>query len=276
MLRDHHSQGLVQLYHGGLRSPSRLTGVQPLSASPIAAGDDTGEGAREATGEEIEEIIEAFVQAAHRAYRAGFTGVEIHGAHGYLLTQFIDPSTNQRRDQWGGSLENRSRILMEIVRRIRTLITEPFILGVRISPEAYQAGQQLKLEESLEIARMLEQEKVDYLHISLGDVFRKPLSALDGAKTVVEHFAELPHKMALMVAGGLSSPEQAKQALSLGADLLALGRIAIAYADWPRLAGEPGFQPLPPPYDPVYLGRQGLSIGFVNYMKRWKGFVLES
>jgi 2,4-dienoyl-CoA reductase-like NADH-dependent reductase (Old Yellow Enzyme family) len=90
--------------------------------------------ARAATIQDIERVIHQFVDAAVRAHRAGFDGVELHGAHGYLLHQFLSRKTNQRKDEWGGSFENRTRLLRTIARRIREKLPRSFILGVRLSP----------------------------------------------------------------------------------------------------------------------------------------------
>jgi 2,4-dienoyl-CoA reductase-like NADH-dependent reductase (Old Yellow Enzyme family) len=272
-LHESRSLGVVQLYHGGVRSPSSLTGVQPISASDLPPGDMWGEGARAATEAEIEEVIEAFASAAQRAWKAGFAGIEVHGAHGYLITQFIDFHCNQRQDRWGGVLENRARLLLDIVKRIKQRVPRTFILGVRISPEAYQAGQGLRLEESLQLADWLDELGIDYLHVSLGDVLRKPIEAVGPFETTLEHFAQRRRRYALMVAGGVMDPEQAEQALARGADWVALGRAGIACADWPLAAQRPGFVMPRPPYTEEHLAAQGLGPLFIEYMKRWKGFV---
>ncbi|HEB91821.1 MAG TPA: NADH:flavin oxidoreductase, partial [Deltaproteobacteria bacterium] len=128
-IRANDSVALVQLHHAGMRSPAGLIGQTPVCPSE---NDETG--ARALTLPEVEELIADFVAAAGRAERAGFDGVEIHGAHGYVLGQFFSPTINRRSDRYGGTLEGRSRILFEIVEGIRRACRPDFIVGVRLSP----------------------------------------------------------------------------------------------------------------------------------------------
>ncbi|MFY0539228.1 hypothetical protein [Nannocystis pusilla] len=126
--------GLVQLYHGGVRSPSRLTGRRPWSASSFTeAGRPDFEVPRAAEVSDIEAAIDAFEQAARRTAAAGFHGVELHGAHGYLLGQFLSGTMNQRTDEWGGSFANRARLIRTIARRVRAATPAEFLVGARIS-----------------------------------------------------------------------------------------------------------------------------------------------
>src|SRR4051812_10714409 len=108
----------VQLFHGGLRSPSALTGQEPWSASAVPA-TQASEAARAATDADISRVIADFRDAAQRAHQAGFAGVELHGAHGYLLCQFLSATLNTRTDGWGGSLTGRARLLRETLRAVR-------------------------------------------------------------------------------------------------------------------------------------------------------------
>ena len=120
-IKAHGSVAALQMHHAGMRSPKDLIGQAPLCPS-----DDEETGARAMTTAEVEQLVEDFVAAAERSERAGFDGVEIHGAHGYLFTQFLS-AHNQRQDQWGGSFENRARLLCEATRAVRARI------AVRIS-----------------------------------------------------------------------------------------------------------------------------------------------
>jgi 2,4-dienoyl-CoA reductase-like NADH-dependent reductase (Old Yellow Enzyme family) len=118
---------IVQLHHAGMRSPRELIGTQPVCPS-----DDAETGARALTLEEVERLKEDFIAAAVRAERAGFDGVELHGAHGYVLCQFLSAETNRRNDRYGGSLENRSRLLFDIVAGVRAKCRSDFTVGVRL------------------------------------------------------------------------------------------------------------------------------------------------
>ena len=112
---------MVQLHHAGMRSPAELIGEPPLCPS-----DNEETGARAMTTEEVEQLGEDFVSAAVRAEKAGFEGVEIHGAHGYILAQFLSGKINQRQDQYGGSLENRGRLIRDIIDGVRARCSKRF------------------------------------------------------------------------------------------------------------------------------------------------------
>ena len=144
-LRAAGSRSAVQLYHGGRRAMA-LPGERP-----VAPWDDEETGARALSTGEVEQLVEDFVLAALRAERAGFDGVELHGAHGYLLAAFLDTQNNRRTDRYGGSLENRSRVIREIIDGIRARTGQDFQLGVRISPERWN----IDIGEARELATQL-------------------------------------------------------------------------------------------------------------------------
>lgn len=148
----------LQLFHGGVRVPESIS-ADPISSSDIVMGKAH---AREMTLEEIEQVKQDFINAAVRAEKAGFHGVELHGAHSYLLTQFFSMKVNKRRDVYGGSLENRSRIATEILHGIRARVSADFIIGIRMG--CNENG----LEGSIEMAKLFEQSGMDFLHISTG------------------------------------------------------------------------------------------------------------
>src|SRR5512138_47850 len=160
LLREQGTASMVQIFHGGLRADPSVTGVQPWSATDV-------EGARAATEDDIRRVMVQFVDAAARARRAGFDGVEIHGAHGYLFTQFLSATQNQRTDGWGGPLENRARLLRETMRAVRERVGPSFTVGVRLSPEDFGNAKGLDLDESLQVARWLADDSADFIHLSL-------------------------------------------------------------------------------------------------------------
>jgi 2,4-dienoyl-CoA reductase-like NADH-dependent reductase (Old Yellow Enzyme family) len=136
--------------------------------------------------------VEAFVAGAVRADRAGFDGVEIHGAHGYLVCAFLSAELNLRTDRYGGSLENRARFLFEIIDGIRRRCRPDFILGVRLSPERFG----LRLPEIVEVAaELLSGDRIEFLDMSLWDCFKKPAGDADGERFLIEHFTDLPRPM---------------------------------------------------------------------------------
>src|SRR5271170_5232818 len=152
-IRAEHSVAVAQLHHAGMRSPADLIGVQPVCPS-----DNDEFKARALTGAEVEQVTGDFIAAAERAERAGFDGVELHGAHGYLLCAFLSPETNRRDDRYGGSVENRARIVFDIIKGVRERTRPDFQLGLRLSPERFG----LKFAEQLALAeRMLTSGDLD-------------------------------------------------------------------------------------------------------------------
>ena len=145
-IKKHESLAIAQLHHAGMRSPEELINTQPVCPS-----DDISTGARSLSFEEVLELRDDFIAAAVRAKKSGYQGVEIHGAHGYILSQFLSSEINRRQDEYGGSNENRSRIIFEIVEGIRKDCGKDFVLGVRLSPERFG----LKLGEIKEVCEEL-------------------------------------------------------------------------------------------------------------------------
>lgn len=261
------SLAMVQLHHGGIRAPRPLTGVDPVGPSAHAKT-----GARALSVPEIEQLVEDFARAAKRAELAGFDGVELHGAHGYLLCLFLSPELNQRDDAYGGSLENRARLLFAIVDAIRARCRPDFVLGIRLSPERFG----VRLLEIRELAqRLIDTGKLDFLDLSLWDCAKEPEEPELRGRRLISWFMDLDRRgVRLGVAGKLHDPADVERVLSEGADFAILGRVAILHHDYPnRLAADPGFTPLRPPVTRAHLAREGLSEPFVRYMGTWPGFV---
>jgi 2,4-dienoyl-CoA reductase-like NADH-dependent reductase (Old Yellow Enzyme family) len=268
-IREAGSLSSVQLHHAGMRSPEEFIGEKPLCPS-----DNAETGARALTLAEVEELVEAFIVAAERADRAGFDGVEVHGAHGYLICQFLSPDINQRDDAYGGSLEKRSKFLFDIVDGIRSRCREDFQVGVRLSPERFG----MRLEEVLSVSqRLFDEGQIDYLDASLWDVYKEPNEEAHQGRRLLEYFVELERgDTRLGAAGKISSAADARWCLEQGLDFVTLGRSAILHHDFPqRCKGDPEFTPASLPVSAKYLADEGLSPVFVNYMRRWKGFVTE-
>ena len=274
-IHQYGSLGIVQIFHGGARSPEALTGKQPWSASAHTIGSAGKETQiREATEDDIERTIEAFVHAAGRAYKAGFDGVELHGAHGYLLHQFLSTLTNKRTDKWGGDRENRFRLLLTAFRNIKSTVPSSFMVGVRLSPEEKHGFKGIDFDEALDLAEILSKEGTDFIHVSPWDAFKKPEKYPEGEKTIVEIYRErLPQEVPVLVAGEIWSSADAERALELGADIVALGKSAIGNPDWAVRARDRSYQPQKPPYSVQQLREASLGEAFVGYMSRWPGFV---
>lgn len=223
---------VVQLHHGGLRALPELNDGAPVGPCELAPGGRYPLGVKALSEEGIRTLIEAFVRAAERAQAAGLHGVELHAAHNFLLCNFLNPLHNQRTDSWGGSISNRARILIEIIRGIRARLPNSFLIGVRLSPESYAHIQGIELPHQLAVAHLLADEEIDYLHFSMGDSFK----AIDGDPndgSLLEAVrAGLDGRVPLMVAGKILDAASAQRALTGGADLVAVGTAALGNPDW--------------------------------------------
>lgn len=263
----------AQLFHGGIRCPQKLNRVTPLSASKLSCNEsDTGY-SREATNEEIAGIIKDFTSAAIRCFESGFDGIELHGAHGYLISQFLGTKTNLRQDCWGGDLKGRSRFLVEIINSIKKNVPESFIVGVRISPEIDSIG--INLNDSIDLVGALKKMDLDFIHLSCWDSFSISKAFPDDNRTlteiITESYSDLP---AIISTGGVWSAADAQNLINQGADLVGVARVAIAYPDWPNSISKKSYDPQCPPFTVEHLQEAKLGPVFIDYMKNWEGFVI--
>ncbi len=268
-LREHDSVSILQLHHAGMRSPQALIGQAPLCPS-----ENEKFGARALTHDEVHRLRGDFIAAARRAEAAGFDGVEIHGAHGYILCQFLDPDTNRRDDEYGGSPENRARLVREIIDGIREQCRPDFLLGLRLSPEGYG----FSLGEIRDLARELcAAGRIDFLDMSLWDCFKEPEDDAFRGRTLLSCFTELDRgAVRLGVAGKILGGAEAHRCVGEGADFVLPGRAAILHHDLPRrIREDASFTTASLPVTREHLRAEGLGEKFVQYMTRWKGFVAE-
>jgi 2,4-dienoyl-CoA reductase-like NADH-dependent reductase (Old Yellow Enzyme family) len=266
-IRKAGSLAVVQLHHAGMRSPAALIGE-----APVCPSEDADTGSRALTLDEVHNLRDDFIAAAVRADKAGFDGVEIHGAHGYVLCQFLSAETNRRTDDYGGSPENRARLILEIIDGVRAACRADFNLGLRLSPERFG----LSLMEIRDLAgRLFSEAKIDYLDMSLWDCFKEPVEEAHRGRTLMSYFTDLPRgDVRLGVAGKIMSAADARAMLDAGADFVLLGRAAILHHDWPQKArANPDFRPVSLPVTRAHLEAEGLGPVFVNYMSTWAGFV---
>ena len=266
-IREQGSVSIVQLHHAGMRSPADLIGE-----APVCPSDNAKHGARALELGEVEQLRDDFIAAAVRAQRAGFEGVEVHGAHGYILTQFLSAKINQREDRYGGDFEGRTRLLFEIIEGIRARCGADFILGLRLSPERFG----IDLMEARELVRrVLDDATIDFLDLSLWDTFKQPNDEAHQGKSLLAHFTDLDRKgIPLGVAGKLYSAADVERALAEGVDFVSIGRAAVLHHDFPeQVRANPEFTCIDLPVSRDYLRGQGLGEAFVTYMSRWDGFV---
>jgi len=266
-IRRHGSLAVIQLHHAGMRSPAALIG-----ADPVCPSADEKTGARALTIGEVEQLAADFISAAGRAERAGFDGVEVHGAHGYIIGQFLSAGINRREDRYGGSLENRCRLLFDILRGIRAQSRPDFLVNVRLSPERFgmDTGEAVQMAQ-----RLLDSGLIDLLDMSLWDVFKEPQDEAFKGHSLMSLFTALERgQVRLTVAGNIRTARAAETALTAGADIATIGRAAILHHDFPEACRkDPDFEPVALPVTPAYLGKEGLSGKFIGYMRNWEGFV---
>jgi len=266
-IRRHDCLAFAQLHHAGLRSPEALIGTRPVSAF-----DDEKSGARALSTAEVEQLAADFVAAAQRAEQAGFDGVQLHGAHGYLIAQFLDGRRNQRGDRYGGSLENRARLIFEILREIRAQCRPDFLLSVRLSPDRFG----MTVAETPTLAQwLLESGLLDLLELSMWDVFREAEEEAYRGCSLLSYFSGLPRgDVCLAAAGKLYGAPQVQRAVDAGLDVVSIGRAGILHHDFPeRCRRDAEFQMHGLPVTEEYLHREGLSDAFIGYMRNWEGFV---
>lgn len=236
---------ILQIFHAGNKAiPRLIPNGEVVSASAVSSGPivlfEKENLPKELSENEILEIIKAFAETTRRAIEAGFDGIEIHGAHGFLLQNFISPFFNNRNDQWGGSLENRLRLSLEILRAVKSIISKyadrPFLIGYRISPEEFPQ-QTYGLPDTFIVMDRLIEEKIDYLHFSLLDAVNQ--KAIDSEfssepiSVVLNNYVN--NRVPVLVAGGITTPAMADQVVDYGVSMAAIGRTLIVNPDWVEL-----------------------------------------
>lgn len=225
----------MQLNHPGKQTPSFLS-PEPVapSAVPLAkALQSAFNTPRALTENEILKIIQRFAYAAAKAKESGFTGVQIHGAHGYLVSQFLSPHHNRREDKWGGSLENRMRFVREIYQAIRTQVGDDFPIGIKLNSADFQKGG-FSEEDSIQVMKILQDDGINLVEVSGGN-YENPsmMGGKEKASTVKReaYFLDYAEKakqvlsIPLVVTGGFRSSAAMEDALSSGAtDMVGIAR----------------------------------------------------
>lgn len=230
---------LVQLQHPGRENKSdMIEGRQIVAPSPVMC-KVTQEMPRELTTDECSALVKAFIKGAVLASRAGMDGVELHAAHGYLLNEFLSPYTNKRTDRYGGSFENRIRILEEMITGIRFMCGPNFIISVRLSADEFVEGG-LKLEDTIKIARTLESFGIDVINISSGiyetsTTIIEPASYPQGWKKHLAHAVKAAVKIPVIAANNIKDPDVAEELLEGDVcDYVAIGRASLADPEWTK------------------------------------------
>jgi 2,4-dienoyl-CoA reductase-like NADH-dependent reductase (Old Yellow Enzyme family) len=235
-IHDAGGKVVLQLAHGGCYAPSALTGHEEVG--PSANDTDKFPRCREMSLQEIDEVVQAFGKAAGRAQKAGFDGVQLHAAHGYLLSQFLSPFFNKRTDNYGGSIENRARILLEAFQAIRNEVGEQFPVLVKINSQDFVEGG-LTVDDTLQVCAMLENAGIDAIEMSGGTIYVSgDYSCVRVGQKQDVYYKEAAARykekidVPLMLVGGIRSSEVAEQIVRDGlADYISMSRPLIREPD---------------------------------------------
>ncbi|WP_340373373.1 NADH-dependent flavin oxidoreductase [Peribacillus sp. FSL E2-0218] len=231
------AKAILQIFHGGREVPPELV----PNGDVVSAGDipSVGEGKtvpRPLTEKEIESIILDFGETTRRAIEAGYDGVEIHGANGYLIQQFFSPHSNRREDKWGGSLERRLSFPLAVVDEVQKAVANhakaPFIVGYRFSPEEPETPG-ITMDDTLALIDGLASKNLDYLHVSLMEFWSKARRGADADRARIEVIKErVGGQVPVIGVGSIYTADDAINALQSGVPLLALGRELIIDPEW--------------------------------------------
>lgn len=224
----------MQINHPGRQAGAFVTGNRPVAPSAIAPGIPGSPKPRALTGDEIEELITRYATAASVAQRAGFDGVQLHGAHGYLISQFLSPLANQRDDEWGGDAERRMRFVIDVLRAVRAAVGPEFPVGIKLNSADFQRGG-FSEDESMAVVDRLAQEGIDLVEIS-GGTYSAPAMMGQGQRestrqreAYFQGYAEEVRRrtpgVPLLLTGGFRTRDGMQGAIDDGAcDLIGIGR----------------------------------------------------
>lgn len=243
--RSKGAQFWLQLNHPGRQMPANLG---QATWAPSAVAMDLGSMSRhfnppqEMTTAIIEDVIQRFARTAQLTEQAGFSGVQIHAAHGYLISQFLSPLTNQRTDQWGGSLENRTRLLIEVIKAVRAVVTPGFAVAVKLNSADFQRGG-FSADDAKYVVARLNELPVDLVEMSGGSYEAPAMQgvARDGRTLAREaYFLEFAReiravaKMPVMVTGGIRRRAVAEEVIASQVDMVGIGTALAIEPDLPR------------------------------------------
>lgn len=235
-IKQNGTKAILQIFHAGRMTNSTiLRGKQPVSASAVPAERPDAERPRELTEAEIIALIGSYQQATERAIRAGFDGVEIHGANTYLIQQFFSPHSNRREDQWGGSREKRFKFINDLVDAVTDTVdnsnVNDFIVGYRFSPEEFETPG-LRLDDTFYLIDQLCHKPLDYLHISFDDYQRVSISEEYQDKPILDYLYErIAGRIPFIGVGNIQTKQDADRVLE-NADLVSLGRALLIDPHW--------------------------------------------
>jgi len=232
IIQNNGSKAMMQINHAGSAASYDIINTTPVAPSAIA-NPRKGSLPRELTRQELTELIDAFHHAARRTKKAGFDGIEIHSAHGYLLNQFFSPLTNYRTDEYGGNVHNRIRIHLEIIEAVRAAVGNDFPILLRLGASDYLEGG-VTIDDSLVAAREFEKAGIDVLDISGGfSGYQVPGISGQGYFAPLSEAIKNVVSIPVILTGGVTEPQAAERLLAEGkADLIGVGRAILKDSQW--------------------------------------------
>ncbi|AXQ79207.1 FAD-dependent oxidoreductase [Streptococcus chenjunshii] len=234
------SLAVAQIYHAGrMAFPDMNGGAIPIAPSPVAALRPNAPVPTEMTHQQVLDMIQLFANAARRAIKAGFDGIELHGANTYLLQQFFSPHSNRRTDAWGGSRSKRAHFAIEVIKAVKAVIKEEgaanFILGYRFSPEELEEPG-IRFDDTMYFLNTIAEYGLDYVHFSMGAYTRGSIVDTTDPTLLIEKYLEQRSEalaaIPVMGVGAIVQRKDADQALELGYDLVAVGKAFLVEPDW--------------------------------------------
>ncbi|WML26398.1 NADH-dependent flavin oxidoreductase [Neobacillus sp. OS1-33] len=235
-IKENGAKAILQIFHGGRQVPPELVDGDVVSASAVPMEGEGKTVPRALTETEIESIIRDFGETTRRAIEAGYDGVEVHGANGYLIQQFFSPHSNRRNDRWGGTLEKRLTFPLALVDEVKRVVAEyakePFLVGYRFSPEEAETPG-ITMADTLVLIDALAEKDLDYLHVSLQDFRSTPRRGVEDTRSRLEVIQErVGDRVPVIGVGSIYSANDALEALETGVPLIALGRELIIDPEW--------------------------------------------
>ncbi|AGK52599.1 NADH-dependent flavin oxidoreductase [Bacillus sp. 1NLA3E] len=236
-IKEQGAKAILQMFHGGRECPSELVpNGDVVSASEVVSEQPNRKVPRALIEDEIQSIIKAFGETVRRAIEAGFDGVEIHGANGYLIQQFFSPHSNQREDNWGGSVEKRMSFPLAVIDEVKKVVgqhaSSEFLVGYRFSPEEPETPG-ITMADTLKLVDALVGKNLDYLHVSLLDFWSVPRRGVEDTRSRIEIILErIGMRVPVIGVGSILSADDALKAFQTGVALIALGRELIIDPDW--------------------------------------------
>ena len=238
-IKEQGAKAVLQIFHGGRMCPPELVPdgeIVSASAVPAEQGVVSDQVPRALTEAEIQSIIRDFGESTRRAIEAGFDGVELHGANGYLIQQFFSPHSNRREDQYGGSLEKRLSFPIAVVDEVKKVVAEhakePFLVGYRFSPEEPETPG-ITMADTLALVDVLASKELDYLHVSLMEFWSTPRRGVEDSRSRLEIIQErVGESVPVIGVGSIYTADDALKAIQSGVSMIAIGRELIIDPDW--------------------------------------------